>query len=154
MNATEALQAARRAGIECGVDGDDLVLKAAAPPPAAVLAMLSTHKAGIVRLLRSYQRPVSPIDGYLNAARQRPPSWSDSAALPSVGAFCSCCRQGRWWCEIIAPKGWRCWQCHPPVSTAPGSVREVKTDNQAAPAATHGGGHPDFPNDFEKSGGR
>ena len=37
MSAAEALKAARAAGIELGIDGDDLVLEAAAPPPAAVL---------------------------------------------------------------------------------------------------------------------
>ena len=52
MSAVEALKAARAAGVELGLDGDDLVLEAAAPPPAAVLDLLSRHKAGIVALLR------------------------------------------------------------------------------------------------------
>ncbi len=52
MSAAEALKAARAAGIELGIDGDDLVLEASAPPPAAVLGLLSRHKAGIVTLLR------------------------------------------------------------------------------------------------------
>ena len=34
------------------IDGDDLVLEASAPPPAAVIALLSRHKAEIVVLLR------------------------------------------------------------------------------------------------------
>ena len=46
MSAAEALKAARAAGIELGIDGDDLVLEATAPPPAAVLDLLSRHKAG------------------------------------------------------------------------------------------------------------
>jgi hypothetical protein len=52
MNAAQALKAARAAGIQLGIDGDDLVLEAAAPPPAAVLDLLSRHKAGIMTLLR------------------------------------------------------------------------------------------------------
>jgi hypothetical protein len=52
MSAVEALKAARAAGVELALDGDDLVLKAASAPPAAVLDALSRHKAEImVRLL-------------------------------------------------------------------------------------------------------
>ena len=52
LSAAEALKAARAAGIELGIDGDDLVLEASAPPLAAVLDLLSRHKAGILALLR------------------------------------------------------------------------------------------------------
>ena len=52
MSAVEALKAARAAGIELALDGDDLVLNAASAPPAAVLDALSRHKAEIVALLR------------------------------------------------------------------------------------------------------
>jgi hypothetical protein len=52
MTAAAALKAARAAGIKLGVDGNDLLLEAAAPPPAAVLDLLSRHKAGIVASLR------------------------------------------------------------------------------------------------------
>jgi len=52
MNAAEALRTARAAGIELGIDGDDLVLEASAPPTAAILDLLSSHKASIVALLR------------------------------------------------------------------------------------------------------
>jgi hypothetical protein len=40
------------AGIELGIDGDDLVLEASAPPPADVLDLLSRHKADIMMLVR------------------------------------------------------------------------------------------------------
>jgi hypothetical protein len=53
MSAAEALKAARGAGIQLGIDGDDLVLEASAPPPAAVLDALSRHKAEIVVLLHT-----------------------------------------------------------------------------------------------------
>ncbi len=52
MNAAEVLQAARAAGIQLGVDGDDLMLEAPAPPPPSVLELLSRHKTDIVKLLR------------------------------------------------------------------------------------------------------
>jgi hypothetical protein len=52
MSAAEALKVARAAGIRVGIDGDDLMLAASAPPPPAVLDLLSRHKAGIVTLLR------------------------------------------------------------------------------------------------------
>ena len=52
MSVVEALKAARAAGIELGLDGDDLVLEAPTAPPAAVLDLLSHHKAAVVARLR------------------------------------------------------------------------------------------------------
>jgi hypothetical protein len=52
MNAVQALEAARRAGIRLRIDGDALVLEAAAAPPASVLDLLSRHKPSIIVLLR------------------------------------------------------------------------------------------------------
>ena len=52
MSAADALKAARAAGVAVAVDGEDLLLAASARPPAAVLDLLSRHKAGIVLLLR------------------------------------------------------------------------------------------------------
>ena len=52
MSAVKALRAARAAGVELVLDGDDLALNAAAAPPAAVLDALSRHKAEIMVLLR------------------------------------------------------------------------------------------------------
>jgi hypothetical protein len=40
MNAAQVLQAARAAGIQVKIDGADLLLRASARPPAAVLAGL------------------------------------------------------------------------------------------------------------------
>lgn len=53
MSAAAALRAAHDAGIGLHVDGVDLVLEASAPPPAAVLDLLSRHKADLIALLRS-----------------------------------------------------------------------------------------------------
>ena len=52
MSAVEALRAARAAGIELKIDGDDLLLEASARPPEDVIDLLSCHKAEIVALLR------------------------------------------------------------------------------------------------------
>jgi hypothetical protein len=52
MSAAEALKAARADGIKPGIDGDDLLLEASAPPSAAILDLLSRYKADIVTLLR------------------------------------------------------------------------------------------------------
>jgi len=52
MNAAQTLIAARAAGVNVGIDGNDLVLKAPSPPPLAVVEALSRHKADIVALLR------------------------------------------------------------------------------------------------------
>ena len=52
MSAAEAIFAARAAGVRLGIDGEDLVLEAPAPPPCAVLDLLLRHKSDIVALLR------------------------------------------------------------------------------------------------------
>ena len=80
MSAADALKAARAAGIEVGVDGDDLVLEASAPPPAAVLDLLSRHKAGIVALLRAGE------DGW--SAEDWRSFFEERAASPSSMAGC------------------------------------------------------------------
>src|SRR5262245_49665876 len=52
MSVLDALRAAWAAGVTVGVDGDDLVLQAPAPPLPPVLEGLSRHKRAIVALLR------------------------------------------------------------------------------------------------------
>jgi hypothetical protein len=53
VSAVEALKSAHDVGVELRVDGEDLVLEASAPPPAAVLDLLSRHKLEILMLLQS-----------------------------------------------------------------------------------------------------
>jgi hypothetical protein len=52
MNAAKVVMEARAAGIRFRVEGDDLLLEAALPPPPAVLEQLSCQKAAIVFWLR------------------------------------------------------------------------------------------------------
>lgn len=78
------------------------------------------------------------------AVHRRPPSWSDPAALPSVGCSCNCCRGQRWWCEREAPKGWRCWTCHPPDHLPSSAIHEVLTESwDEAASETASLGDPD-----------
>ena len=52
MSVTKVVMEARAAGIQLGVEGDDLVLEAPAPPSPAVLDLLSLHKTAIVLWLQ------------------------------------------------------------------------------------------------------
>lgn len=65
--------------------------------------------------------------GYLRAAQQRPPSWSDPAAMPSPGCWCSCCHGQQWWIEAHDGHGWRCATCHPSDHLSSGQVRLMAT---------------------------
>jgi len=53
MSAADALAAARTAGLDLRVDGQDLVLNAPAQPPQAILDLLAQHKAGVIEILRA-----------------------------------------------------------------------------------------------------
>jgi hypothetical protein len=57
MSASQAIAAARAAGVSVHLDGDDLTLKASAEPPAAVLGLLSANKSEIVALLANRAPP-------------------------------------------------------------------------------------------------
>lgn len=52
MSTVEAFIAARSAGIQIRIDGDDLALEAPAPPPPPVLDLVARRKAAIVTRLR------------------------------------------------------------------------------------------------------
>ena len=52
MSAAAVLRAARAAGVELAIDGNDLLLDAATVPPASVVDALRLHKAEVVAMLR------------------------------------------------------------------------------------------------------
>lgn len=52
MTALESLRAARAAGVDISVEGNDLALRATSQPPDPLLEALSQNKAEIVHLLR------------------------------------------------------------------------------------------------------
>ena len=62
MNAAQVLLAARAAGIQVKIDGADLLLRASAPPSAAVLEGLSQHKVHVLALLRLEKVEWTPDD--------------------------------------------------------------------------------------------
>ena len=62
MTAAEALVAAQAANVRVELKGSDLVLRAPAPPPAAVLDAVKRHKPGIVALLRRARSSWTAVD--------------------------------------------------------------------------------------------
>ncbi len=52
MSASEALMAARNAGVDLHLDGDGLLLEASAPPSIALVDQLSRNKLDIIALLK------------------------------------------------------------------------------------------------------
>jgi hypothetical protein len=113
MSAAAALKAARDAGIELGVDGDDLLLEAVSEPPAATIEALSRHKAEIVELLRpnmdgwsaedwqlffEERAAVAEFDGGLPRDKAEVQAfeccvvkWLDLNPAPSAPGHCACC---------------------------------------------------------------
>jgi hypothetical protein len=113
MSAATALKAARDAGIELGIDGENLLLEAVSEPPAATLEALSRHKAEIIELLRpgrdgwsaedwrlyfEERAAVAEFDGGLlrdNAEAQAFEScvvkWLDLNPTPSAPGHCAWC---------------------------------------------------------------
>ena len=79
MSAVPALRVARAAGIELGLDGDDLLLQAAAPPPASILDLLSANKPAIVALLQQSDPSRTAID-------ERAAIIADNVGLPRAWA--------------------------------------------------------------------
>jgi hypothetical protein len=113
MSAATALKAARDAGIELGIDGDDLLLEAVSEPPAATIEALSRHKAEIVELLRferdgwsaedwrlyfEERAAIAEFDGGLPRAKAEAQAfeccvvtWLDRNPAPSAPGHCACC---------------------------------------------------------------
>ena len=72
MSAYHALDAARAAGIEVQLDGNDLVLSGASAPPTDVLDKLRKYKLSIVALL---QKPPVPRDTFQPTQPWDPDDW-------------------------------------------------------------------------------
>lgn len=116
MSAAEAVMKARAAGIHLGVEGDDLVLEAAAAPPPAVLDQLSRLKPAIVLWLRpgadgwsvedwhtffDERAGIAEFDGRLprDQAKARAfaccvPEWLNRNPVRSPPGHCLCCGVG------------------------------------------------------------
>jgi hypothetical protein len=53
MNAAEVIKEAAAVGIRIAIDGSGLSLEATAPPPKAIIELITQHKPEIINLLRS-----------------------------------------------------------------------------------------------------
>ncbi|GAB0112726.1 hypothetical protein [Acidisoma sp. C75] len=68
------------------------------------------------------------LDARAAVPHRLPPSWAEVTIEPTPGAHCVMSGDHRrWWTERVAPKGWRCWACHPPLHLPGDAVREVRT---------------------------
>lgn len=99
----------------------------------AIKATREAEAAGAYPVLPKAEHGAA-LGGLMRAALMRPPAWGERPdCRPAPGAWCGCCGRnppaegGRWWQEREAPKGWRCFTCHPPDHLKPGDVREVVT---------------------------
>lgn len=66
-------------------------------------------------------------DPLAEVPHEMPVSWADASIEPTPGARCRNCSGRRWWSEATAPKGWRCWTCHPADHLASDRRRKVRT---------------------------
>jgi hypothetical protein len=83
VSAADALHAAQAAGISVDLDGEDLVLQGPAPPPPALLEVLSAYKAEIVEVLRARSPEISYASNG-SAAVTGSKWWHDLSAERSV----------------------------------------------------------------------
>ena len=127
MTAVALLLRLAELGVSVQADHDRLRLRPGSAVPPDLLSGLREHKAMVLVLLATAAMLKARNDDVRRAALQRPPSWSDTTACPAPGCFCSCCNGRRWWCELDAPRGWRCWTCHPPFHLTAGEVSDVRT---------------------------
>lgn len=58
---------------------------------------------------------------------EMPVSWADASIEPTAGARCRNCGGKTWWCEAMAPRGWRCGACHPGLHLPSARRRDVRT---------------------------
>ena len=93
MTAAEALRAARAAGVDIRLDGDDLVLEAPSPPSESVLDALSRNKTEIVALLRRGNDCRSPEDWQISLDERAGIAEFDGGLPPSEAEMLgySCC---------------------------------------------------------------
>lgn len=127
MSAAHALQEARAVGVRVRIDGKDLDLEATAPPPSAVLDLLSRHKPDILRLLRpsldgwssedwqvffEERAGIAEFDGGLPRAEAEARAfaccvaeWLNHNPTPSVPGRCLGCGDGERTCEPLLPFG-------------------------------------------------
>jgi len=123
MTARQALLAAQGAGVRIALDGCDLVLEAAAEPPADVIALLARHKAAVVALLRETSPGSPPASPPVSAGLAFDPATlqaeadqrnARAAREHSTDRFCACGRLASLaWPDGRGREIWRCLECGP-----------------------------------------
>jgi hypothetical protein len=175
MSATDALRAARMAGVDVRIEDGGLTLEAAAPPPAEILELLALHKSGIVALLRPVRDPWSAEDwqayfgeragiAAFDGGLPRPEAearafaccvveWLNRYFEPSPPGCCLACGGGDYAHDALLPHGtesighvWLHSRCWPSWHT--GRRAEAVTALKAMGITPPVG----FPNDFGNNG--
>ena len=176
MSAAKVVMEARAAGIRLGVEGDDLVMEAAAPPPLAVLDQLSRHKTAIVLWLRpgadgwsaedwhaffDARAGVAELDGGLPRDQAEAhafsccvPEWLNRNPVRSPPGRCLGCSAGDHTDDPLLPHGgestghaWLHSRCWPAWYAS------RKAEAISALAAMGIAAAANLPNDFGKNGG-
>jgi hypothetical protein len=83
MSATEALKAARAAGLRLDLDGGDIVVEAPSPPPRAVLDLLVRYKATIIKdrlLIRDEEMLLQERAAIIEHDGGAPREWAEALA--------------------------------------------------------------------------
>lgn len=114
MSATEALKAARDAGLSLEVDGNDIVLEAPSPPPRAVLDLLVRYKATIIRdglLIRDGEMLLQERAAIIEYDGGAPREWAEALARLDVSTPLSDVPPKRWLrfiddCGNFIDNGW------------------------------------------------
>ena len=127
MSAAHALREARAVGVRVRIDGEDLDLEAAAPPPPAVLDLLSRYKVDILKLLRpsldgwsaedwqvffDEKAGIAEFDGGLSRSEVETRAfaccvveWLNRNPTPSLPGRCLACGGGECPCDALLPFG-------------------------------------------------
>jgi hypothetical protein len=114
MNAIQALQLARAAGVRIGIEGETLTLEADAAPPSAVIDLLAQHKAQLLALLRTGSDGWSAEDwrGYFEErAAIREHDGGMSRADAEAGALADCVARWRALNPLPPSDDGACVQC-------------------------------------------
>lgn len=113
VSAADAVKAARAAGVEVRIEGDDLVLEAVARPPTDVVERLARHKLAIVALLRPGRDGWSTADWQAFFDQRAAKAGVDAGLTRTeaeVRAFACCAVEWRNRNSVRSPPG-RCLTC-------------------------------------------
>jgi hypothetical protein len=131
MSAAGALKAARDAGVSVSVDGDRLLLRAAAPPPTSIVDALTLHKNELLTMFADNKQqenellPLEPFETCISdepgpeaacEGRRGRVEMKDDVFLHycvvcgawgafGIGVKLRAGRLGRWYCAEHRPQG-------------------------------------------------